>query len=226
MTTNLLPERSSQTLIGYGLPVLHGLKDGARLCGVPLHQTLVLVRAEALLELALRKDVRAAGSEGACGDDVGGGVALHEGARTLDVAAQGVEDDAAHGGLDRVLVLVGRHAKRDASGARAVELDGLLDLLRIEPADLGRLFKRPGFAAFEQEAPAGLVLDALPGEGAVEGGIERIVPRIGDGLGRIRILVPDHVGLGVAMPRSAARTSSFVFTLTRYGRLVQRITNS
>ena len=177
---------------------LHGLKDGTRLCGVPLHQPLVLVRAEALLELALRKEVRAAGGEGACGDNVGGGVALHEGTRTLDVAAQGVEDDAAHGGLDRVLVLVGRHAERDASGARAVELDGLLDLLRIEPADLGRLFKRPGFAAFEQEAPAGLVLDALPGEGAVEGGIERVVPRIGDGLGRIRLLVPDHVGLGVA----------------------------
>ena len=182
-----------------GLAGEHRVEHGRRLCGVPLQEALVLVAAEALRELPFGEQIRAAGCKRTGGHDVARGVALHKGARTLDVAEERIEDHGAHGGLHGVRGLVGRDAERNARRTVGVDLDGFFDLLRIEPAFLRRCFQGPGFRALLEAAEARLVLLALIFEFAVEFRIERIVPRILDRLRGLRLLVPDDVRALVAL---------------------------
>ena len=85
----------------------------------------MLVAADALCELALRKQVRAAGGKAAGGNDVARRVALHEVARLFDVAHERFDEAHAHGRLNRVGALVGGDAQRNARGTVGVKLDGL-----------------------------------------------------------------------------------------------------
>lgn len=186
---------------------LDGLEHRGDVAGQPVTQALVLGVAEARVGLFLGHAQRVVGMVQAEGLhdvvarlDVAGAI-LHDGARLADAAHEDVEDGVALRGLRGVASLVGRHAQRDA-GVRAaldVDLDGLLDLAGVEPADLGRLLERPfGHVVLHDLERGARLLAVRQRVGAEHLGVEGGVEGVGHGDGRVGFLVPHHVLVFVA----------------------------
>ena len=133
------------------------------------------------------------------GGEVAAALLGHGDAGLVDAAHDGVEAHAAERHLGGGLGHVRRHAVGDAAVVLDVELDGLLDLVSLQPALLGRLLERPGIGLLLVDLTGGLVLLAVELAGPEDLGIHGRIGGSGVLEGRygVRLQIEAHVGRGV-----------------------------
>ncbi len=136
----------------------------------------------------------------AIGGAAGGAVILEGGAGGLHVAEQRVHGERPQRRGGGVLLVVGEHAVGQAAevGVR-VQLDGLADAFRIEPAGLAGRLQGPGLGLFLVDLARRLGLLAVHGGGGEDNGVDRAVlgGGEGEGLDGVGFRVEAHVGRGI-----------------------------
>ena len=184
-----------------GVAVLHGLEHRGDVRHVPAQDALVLDGAAALHDLLLGEQAGRVAQLVLAG---GRRELLQHGARLLDVAHEELQVQGTQGALLGLHVLVDAHALHDAGLAVrvGVDLKGALDLLGIEPADLGALLKRPLLAGLLQELAARGALHAVDLVGAEQRRGEPLVHgELHDHRG-VLLGIPYHiVGIGAGQAR-------------------------
>lgn len=133
------------------------------------------------------------------GGEVAAALLGHGDAGLVDAAHDGVEAHAAERHLGGGLSHVGGHAVGDAAVVLNIEFDGLFDLIRLQPALLGRLLERPGIGLLLVDLTGGLVLLAVELAGPEDLGIhaESAGSGVLEGRYGVRLQIEAHVGRGV-----------------------------